>query len=100
LREKDAQKPITLWKFKLIYIYSTPSIPTTETTHGIYEENVEEAQQEKAQGCEEAGEAPRQKAPCETACEAQDPTCGAEDPSQKASRCLTLLEPIFGSTRV
>jgi hypothetical protein len=63
LRDKDAQKLITLWKFRSIYIYSTPSIPTTETTHGIYEEDVgEKAQQEAAQSCEEASEAQSEEA--------------------------------------
>jgi hypothetical protein len=71
LRDEDAQKFITRWKFGTIYIYSAPSIPTTETTHGLYEEEfseeIEEPTQEIApQGCEEAGEeaceeAPRQK---------------------------------------
>jgi hypothetical protein len=45
------------WKFGSIYIYSTPSIPTTETTHGLYEESVIEEEGEKA------GKASRQKAP-------------------------------------
>jgi hypothetical protein len=58
LRDKDAQKLITLWKFRSIYIYSTRSNPTTETTHGI----CEEAQQEAAQGREEASEAPGEEA--------------------------------------
>ena len=62
LRDKDAQKLITLWKFESIYIYSTPSIPTTETTHGISQEDVEKAQQEAAQGGEEASEAQSEKA--------------------------------------
>ena len=38
-RDEDAQKFITRWKFRSFYIYSTPSIPTTETTHGLYEES-------------------------------------------------------------
>jgi hypothetical protein len=58
-RDKDAQKLITLWKFWSFYIYSTPSIPTTETTHGLYEEDFDEKsvpQEIAAQGGEEARE--------------------------------------------
>jgi hypothetical protein len=53
-RDDDAHELITCWKFGSFYIYSTPSIPTTETTHGFYEENfIEEkdASREKASHC-------------------------------------------------
>jgi hypothetical protein len=64
---KDAQKSITRWKFGTIYIYSTPSIPTTETTHGLYEEEFSEkivyqTQEIASQGSEEAGQEAREKA--------------------------------------
>jgi hypothetical protein len=63
-QDEDAQKLITLWKFWPFYIYSAPSIPTTETTHGLYEEDFDEedvyqAQEIAAQGSEETGEEKR-----------------------------------------
>jgi hypothetical protein len=66
-RDKDAQKLLTRWKFGTIYIYSTPSIPTTETTHGFCEEKfdeeaVDEATQQASQSREETREAQREKA--------------------------------------
>jgi hypothetical protein len=72
MRDEDAQKLITRWKSECIYIYSTPSIPTTETTHGISEENVceedfEETQKNEAQSGEEAREEKSEKATREEA---------------------------------
>jgi hypothetical protein len=52
-RDEDAHQLITCWKSGSFYIYSTPSIPTTETTHGFCEENVIEEESAKRQ------EAPR-----------------------------------------
>ena len=51
----------------MIYIYSTPSIPTTETTHGLYEESVIEKeviapQESEAQSGEASGKAQSEKA--------------------------------------
>jgi len=70
-RDEDAQKTITRWKFGTIYIYSTPSIPTTETTHGFCEEKFDEeavyqATQIATQGSEETREAQSEEAPRQT----------------------------------
>jgi hypothetical protein len=80
-RDEDAHQLITCWKSGLFYIYSTPSIPTTETTHGFYEENT----------IEEKG-AKREEAPhCTTRSEKgtpQGPPRREEDPPEGATQAL------------
>jgi hypothetical protein len=81
-RDCDAHELITCWKSGSFYIYSTPSIPTTETTHGFCEEGVIEKEGEKA------GEAQRKKAPRRTSHCAQGSSQGQarceESPTQGA----------------
>jgi hypothetical protein len=90
--DEDAQKLITRWKFGTIYIYSTPSIPTTETTHGFCEEKFDEEavdeapQQEAPQSRQETREAQRKEASRQATREASRSARKAQRPTQETLR--------------
>ena len=80
-RDENAQRLITCWKSGSFYIYSTPSIPTTETTHGFYEENTIEEEGAKREETPHGTTHSEKGSP-------QGPSRREEDPPQGATQAL------------